>query len=208
MKRNKLMLLLLALGVAFGLTACTPDSQDTPTPVSTSVSTPALNCPEEDMIYQLDYIHEHVQNMPAAHIESIAEPGAAFFLTLRGDGTIDSYGFENLVKVSISGTIEDCVLEGDAVLSADIFGLCVEGIATLDIAEHWEAISTTVTCPDQEPQSTSIEGFFSAPEDQFDFELKKEGDTKVLEADSGILSAYYSWTLFEYGLAVKPLPQD
>jgi hypothetical protein len=204
MKKNKLWLLLLTLGGTFGLTACTPDSHDTPTPAPT----PTSSCPGIDTVYQLDYVHKHVQNMPAAHIESIAEPGAAFFLTIRGDGVIDSDDFENLVKVSITGTIEDCVLEGNAVLSADIFGLCVEGIATLDIAEHWEAMSTTVTCPDQEPQSTSIEGFFSAPEDQFDFELKEEGDTKVLEADSGILSAYYSWTLLEYGLAVEPLPHD
>jgi len=212
MKKNNLCLSLIILGVAFGLAACTPiftiDDQPTATFKATPAPTPALSCPEVDTVYQLDYIHEHVQNMPEVHIECIAEPAAAFFLTIYGDGVIDSGEFENLVNVSITGTIEGCVLEGNAVLSADIFGLCVEGIATLDITEHWEAMSTTVTCPDQEPQSTSIEGFFSAPEDQFDFELGEEGDTKVLEAYGEILSAYYSWTLHEYGLAVEPLPQD
>jgi hypothetical protein len=69
-------------------------------------------------------------------------------------------------------------------------------------------MSTTVTCLDKEPQSINIEGFFSAPEVKFDFELKEEGDTQVLEGDTGILAVYYSWTLHEYGLAVKPLPQD
>jgi hypothetical protein len=189
-------------------TSWAPGSHDTPTPASTPTRTATSSCPEVDMIYQLDYIHEVVQNMPNAHFEHIAEPDAAFFLTIHGDGTVDSDDFENLVLVSISGTFEDCVLEGNAELSADIRGLCAEGIATLQITEHWEAMSTTVTCPGQEPQSTSIEGFFSAPEDQFDFKLKEEGETRVLEADTGILSVYYSWTLHEYGLAIVPLPQD
>lgn len=225
MGNYKLLLSLLTLGVSFGLAACTPElaieeeatptftftptswapgSHDTPTPAST----PTSSCPEVDMIYQLDYIHEVVQNMPNANFKHIAEPDAAFFLTIYGDGTVDSDDFENLVSVSITGTFEDCVLEGNAELSADIFGLCAEGIATLHITEHWEAMSTTVTCPGQEPQSTSIEGYFSAPEDQFDFKLEEEGDTRVLEADTGILSVYYSWTLHEYGLAIVPLPQD
>ena len=225
MGKNRLWLSLLTLGVAFGLAACTPEltieedptptftvtptpwasgSHDTPTPIQT----PTSSCPEVDMIYQLDYVHKVVQNMPNAHFEHIAEPDAAFFLPIHGDGTVDSDDFENLVLVSITGAFEDCVLEGNAELSADISGLCAGGIATLRITEHWEAMSTTVTCPGQEPQSTSIEGFFSAPEDQFDLKLREEGDTRVLEADTGILSAYYSWTLHEYGLAIVPLPQD
>jgi hypothetical protein len=201
MEKNKLWLPLIILGVAFGLAACTPDSPDKPT----LASTPTSSCPEVDMVYQLDYIHKTVQNTPQSHIESIAESGAAFYLTIHGDGTIDSDDFENLVKVSITGTLEDCVLEGNSELSAELFGLCVEGIATIQITEHWESMSTTVTCPDTPPQSTSLVDTTSAPEDQFDFELKEEGDTKVLEGDVGFLSVYYSWTLHEYGLAVKPL---
>ena len=77
-----------------------------------------------------------------------------------------------------------------------------------NITENWDTMATTVTCPDQEPQSTSIEGFFSAPEGQFNFKLQEEGDTQVLEADTGILSVYYSWTLHEYGLAIVPLPNN
>jgi hypothetical protein len=223
MEKIKGWLSLLALGVAFGLAACTPEvmieegltptititptpgasgSHDTPAPVFT----PTSSCPEVDMAYQLSYIHKVVQNMPNAHFEHVAEPDAAFFLTIHGDGTVDSDDFENLVMVSVNGTFEDCVLEGNGELSADIFGLCTEGIATLQITEHWEALSTTVTCPNKEPQSINIEGFFSAPEDQFDFKVIEEGDTQVLEADTGILSVYYSWTLHEYGLAIVPLP--
>ncbi len=237
MEKNRLVLSLFTLGVAFGLVACTPafmvedeptlvftvtptslapGSHDTPTPAPTPtshdtpapVSTPTSSCPEVDMVYQLDYIHRVVQNMANVRFEHVAEPDAAFFLTIHQDGTIDSDDFENLVQVSITGTFEDCVLEGSAELSADILGLCVEGIATMDITEHWRAVSTTVTCPGQEPQSTNVAGFFSAPEDQFDFELKEEGDTQILEGDTGILSVHYSWTLHEYGLAVVPLPQD
>lgn len=225
MEKDNLWLSLLTLGMAFGLAACTPEltMEERPTPTVTPTptllisgshetpppeSTPTSSCPGADMVYQLDYIHEVVQDMPNVHFEHTAEPGAAFFLTIHEDGTVDSDNFENLVSVSITGTFEDCVLEGVGELSADIFGLCAEGVATLNITEHWEAVSTTVTCPNQEPQSISIEGFFSAPEDQFDFMLKEEGDTRHLEADIGILSAYYSWTLREYGPAIVPFPQD
>jgi hypothetical protein len=219
MGKHRQSLLFFTLSVAVGLTACTqeltideetiPASTVTPTswaPGSDDMPLPTSSCPEVDMVYQLDYIHEVVQNMPSAHFEHIAEPDAAFFLTTHGDGTVDGDDFENLVLVSITGTFEDCVLEGNGELSADILGLCIDGIATLQITEHWESLSTTVTCPGQEPQSASIEGFFSAPEDQFDFKLTQEGDTQVLEADTGILSAYYSWTLREDGLAIVPLP--
>jgi hypothetical protein len=225
MGKIKLWISLLTLGVAFGLAACTPEAmiEEGPTPTFTitptpwapgsnntpePASTPLSSCPDVDMVYQLDYIHEVVQNMPKVHFEHIAEPDATFFLTIHEDGTVDSDDFNNIVLVSINGTFEDCALEGTGELSADIGGLCSAGIATISITEHWEAISTTVTCPGNEPQSSNIEGFFSAPEDQFEFELKDEGDTQVLEADTGILSVYYSWTLHEYGLAIVPLPTD
>jgi hypothetical protein len=221
MEKNKQWLLLITLGVAISLAACTtgPSIADDPPPKFTvaptsrasgsqGTPTPTSSCPEADMYYKLDYIHEVEQNMPNVHFEHVAEPDAAFFLAIREDGTADSDDFDNLVFVSITGTFEDCELEGYAELSADILGLCVGGIATLQITEHWGAMSTTVTCLDKEPQSINIEGFFSAPEVKFDFELKEEGDTQVLEGDTGILAVYYSWTLHEYGLAVKPLPQD
>jgi hypothetical protein len=223
MEKHNLWLSLLILIMAFSLAACTPEPtiEEGPSPTSTATPTPlasgsqqtpspeskpASSCPEVDMVYQMDYIHEVVQTMPNVHFEHIAEPDAAFFLTIHEDGTVDSDDFENLVSVSITGTFEDCVLEGNGELSADILGLCVDGIASLQITEHWEAVSTTATCPDQEPQSVSVEGFFSAPEDKFDFKLTEEGDTQHLEADIGILSAYYSWTLHEYGLAIVPIP--
>lgn len=221
MGKGKIWLTLLPLVVVLGMMACTPElkREEQPTPAFTltpttgspsSHGTPpsTSSCPEIDMVYQLKYVHEVVQNMPKAHFEHVAEADAAFFLTIHGDGTVDSDDFENFVSVSITGTFDDCVLEGNGELSADILGLCSEGIASLLITEHWEALSTTVTCPDQEPQSINIEGFFSAPEDQFDFKLEEEGDTQVLEADTGILSVYYSWTLYEYGLAIVPISQD
>jgi len=176
---------------------------DTPTPTPQIVG-PArtepppdegLVCPAEDQMYQLDYVHRVVQDMPQAHVEHEAEPGAVFFLTIRADGTVDSDGFENLVGVSIWGKLEDCILEGSGELSALIGGSCSKGLATLQITEHWERVTTTVTCPGSDPQTVNIEGFFSAPETQFDFQLTEEGHTQVLEADTGILSVYYSWTL-------------
>jgi len=164
------------------------------------------SCPEIDMNYQLDYIHEVIQNPPGAHFVETAAPGAAFFLTIRRDGTADSDDFENLITVSIMGTFDDCVLEGTGELSADIIGLCSEGIARLQIKEHWISVTTTVTCPDQEPQTVNIEGLFSAPEDTANYRLLDEGDNRTLEVDTGILSVYYSWTLREHSLGLKPLP--
>jgi hypothetical protein len=160
------------------------------------------------MVYQLDYVHKVVQDMPNAHVEHEAEPGAAFYFTIREDGSIDSDDFDHLVLVSIAGMLDGCVLEGVGELSADIVGQCVAGIAELHIAEHWESVSTTVTCPGSDPQSAHIEGFFSAPEERHGFDLTEDGDTHVLEADTGILSVYYSWTLHEYGLGIVPIPQD
>jgi hypothetical protein len=218
MGKSKLWLTLLILTVSLGLTVCTPELTNEVQPTATVTLTPTSggsgsqgtppttsSCPEVGMVYQLDYIHEVVQDMPKAHFEHVAVPDAAFFFTVREDGTVDSDDFENLVSVSISGTFDDCVLEGNGDLRADILGLCSEGIASLLISEHWVALSTTATCPNQEPQSINIEGFFSAPEDQFDFKLNEDGDTQVLEADTGILSVYYSWTLHEYGLAIVPI---
>ena len=158
------------------------------------------------MYYRLDYIHEVIQNTPGANFVHTAPPGAAFLLTIHGDGIIDSNDFENLIEVSILGTFADCVLEGTGELSAEILGLCNEGVATLLITEKWESLTTTATCPDQEPQPVNIEGLFTAPEDEADYVLSDEGSTRVLETNFGPLSAYYSWTLRECGPGLQPLP--
>ena len=219
MRNHRLSLLLFTLSLILGVMACTLDltmgDEAAPAPTDTPASSASgsddtlpliSSCPDTDMWYRLDYIHEVIQDMPSAHFVHSVAPDAAFFLTIRGDGTVDSYDYENLITVSIIGTFEDCVLEGTGELSANIIGLCSEGIATLLIKEQWESLTTTVTCPDREPQSVNIEGLFSAPEDRADYRLVDEGDTRVLETDLGILSAYYSWTLHELGLALKPLP--
>jgi hypothetical protein len=148
--------------------------------------------------------------MANTYIKHEAEPGSAFYLTVRGDGTADNHDFPVLVPVTIQGKIEECVLEGSAELSAEISGSCKDGKAILQITEHWESLTTTVTCPDNDPQTVSLEGMFSsAPEDQFVFDLSEEGDKQTIESNIGILSVYYSWTLHEYGLGIVPLvPQE
>ena len=111
MEKNRLWRSLLTLGMALGLAACipgltieekpaptftvtppswAPGSRNTPSPAST----PTSSCPEIDMVYQLDYIHRAVQNMPNAYFEHVAAPDAAFLLTIHGDGTVDSGDFE------------------------------------------------------------------------------------------------------------------
>jgi hypothetical protein len=219
MRNHRLSFLLFTLSLILGVMACTLDLTMGDEAVPAATDTPASSasgsddtlplissCPDADVWYRLDYIHEVIQNTPGAHFVHSVAPDAAFFLTIRGDGTIDSNEYENLITVSIIGTFEDCVLEGTGELSANIIGLCTEGIAALLITEQWESLTTTVTCPDREPQPVNIEGLFSAPEDRADYRLVDEGDTIVLETDYGILSAYYSWTLHEVGLALKPLP--
>lgn len=220
MAKNGLWILILALGVTLIAVACTSDSTQTLQAVATATPTPTLiaggrapsedepppsGCPEVDMIYQLDYIHELVLDQPdELHLEMIAEQDAAFFLTIHEDGTIDSEDFENSVSVSFTGTVEDCTIEGENQLFADISGFCSEGIATLQIVEYYDDLSFTEICPDG-TGTFNAEYLVSAPVNQFEFELKEDGDTKVVEYDLGISAAYYSWTLFEHGLAVVPL---
>ena len=219
MRNHKFSLLLFALSLVVGVMGCTQALTIEDETMSAATDTPASSasgsddtfplsssCPEIDMNYQLDYVHEVIQNTPGANFVETAPPGSAFFLTIRADGTVDSDDFETVITVSIMGTFDDCALEGTGELSADILGLCSEGIATLLITEHWESVTTTVTCPNQEPQTVNLEGLFSAPEDRADYRLADEGNTRVLEADSGILLVYYSWTLREHSLGLAPLP--
>lgn len=199
-------------------TAASPKSQVTPTPTPTLqsggpslTSTPTTNttdaCPQVDVVYQLDYVHRVTQHTPGAQVEHTGGAGAAFYFTVRGDRSIDSNDFENVVPVSIAGKLGDCVLEGQAQLSADINGKCTDGVAALHVAEHWETVATTVTCPGQDPQSTQTTGLFSAPEDRFELRLE-DGAVYVLQAETEPLEVYYSWTLHEYGLGIVPLPSD
>ena len=183
-----------------------PQPQETPK----ATDEPPSACPQADFVYQLDYEHEVVQDMPNVYIKHEVKRGSAFYLTIREDGTADNIDFPILVPVTIQGKFEDCVLERASELSAEISGSCHDGKATLQITEHWESFTTTVTCPGNEPQTVSLEGMFSsAPEGQFVFDLSKESDTQILEGSYGMLSTYYSWTLFEYGLRIVPLvPQE
>jgi hypothetical protein len=132
--------------------------------------------------------------MPDIQVDHTGAAGAAFHFTVRGDRSIDSNDFDNVVPVSIAGKLKDCVLEGQAELSADIDGVCIDGMAALHVVEHWETVSTTVTCPGQDPQSSQVAGLFSAPEERFDLQLK-DGATHVLQGETEALAVYYSWTL-------------
>jgi hypothetical protein len=164
----------------------------TPTPTGSTADA----CPQVDVVYRLEYVHRVTQHTPGIQVDHTAGPGAAFYFTVGGDGSIDSNDFENLVPISIAGNLEDCVLEGNAELSAEIAGTCADGVARLHIAEHWESVSTTVTCPGQEPQSTQVGGFFSAPEERCALRLE-DGATHVLQGETEALAVYYSWTLHE-----------
>jgi hypothetical protein len=165
------------------------------------------SCPEQDWNFRLDYTHKSVLNpTDAILIEILSKPGASFMFTIYEDGTIDGDNFDNRVPITITGKVEDCVFEGENMLHADIFGLCVDGIATVDITESYtEGFTFLETCP----EGSMVQGadrLVSAPEVQYDFDLKKGSETKKIEMDAGFLSIRYTWTLHEAGLGVLPLP--
>jgi hypothetical protein len=153
-------------------------------------------CPQADVVYRLDYVHHAKQHTPGIQVDHTGGTEAAFYFTVRGDRSIDSGDFENVVQISITGELRDCVLEGQAELSADIDGTCTDGVAALHVAEHWESISTTVTCPGQDPQRSQVAGFFSAPEERFELQLE-DGATHVLQGETEALTVHYSWTLHD-----------
>ena len=188
-----------------------PEHTPTPTPVAGEPEPPTAEpmlsgCPEADWLYQLDYTHSLVLDQPGQfHLEMVAEPGAAFYLVIHEDGTIDSQDLENAVTVVFTGTIQDCEVHGENTLSADIFGLCADGMATLQINEYYaQGFLFTETCPEG-TGTLGLESLVSAPENQFDFDLRQESDQQVVEMDAGMLSFRYTWTLREYGMMPIPL---
>lgn len=198
-----------------------PEATATPTPIvipgesegPTETDEPPISgCPPTDWLYQLDYTHQLVLDQPGLfHLELNSKPGAAFFFIIREDGTIDSADYENNVPISFTGTAVDCVIEGENDLHADIFGVCHNGIATVNVFENFpEGFLFTESCPEGSGL-VGAEYLVSAPENRFDFDLNREQETKVVEMDAGIVSIYYSWTLSDYGpmpILPVPLPDD
>ncbi len=194
-----------------------PEATATPTPVVIPVESegpteteepPFSGCPQNDWLYQLDYTHQLVLDQPGLfHLEMNSKPDAAFFFIVREDGTIDSEGYENSVPISFTGTAVDCVIEGENDLYADIFGVCHNGIATVNVFEYFpEGFLFTESCPEGSGL-VGAEQLVSAPENRFDFDLNREQETKVVEMDGGIVSIYYSWTLSDYGpMPILPIP--
>jgi len=223
MRGKAVLRLLRSLGMVFVLTACTPEAvgqavlalrptvPSAPTPLATASPSAEVSfqpCPETDVAYRLDYSQRVVLHVPMILIEQTAVDGSAFFITIRGDGTVDSEGFENLIPVSIVGTLGACAVEGDATLRASITGTCSAGVASLLITEHWEAVSTRMICPGEEPQSTDIEQLLSKTEDRFDFRLTEDGHTQTLQSDSKALSLRCSLTLRKCGPRCGPVPEN
>jgi hypothetical protein len=182
----------------------TPASFEDEEDTAASDDTARLLCPETDHEIHVDYIHLLIMRPPDSEVKIVAPASAEFYVTFRGDGTIDSDDFENMIPLGISGHFEDCTIEGDMKLSAEFLGFCIDGVVNLLIHENLHEITTTTTCPDGDPQTVSLEGLFSAPEDEIEFELRGTDYTYTIELDNPMQSLFYSWT-FDFGTGLVPL---
>lgn len=220
MKSSRLMFSMSALLCAFCGASCSaePTPIASPTTVSSSMAADDENgspldgleftdCPEADWVFRLEYEHNIVlKQANMVEITMDAEKGAAFYLSIYANGVIDGDHFENRIPISIHGTVGDCIIDGENMLHADILGACVDGIATIDILESFDqGYSFLETCPEG-GFLQSVDRMVSAPEVRYEFELKKGGDSKVIDTDLGNVSIHYSWTLQPDSLAPVPLP--
>lgn len=164
-------------------------------------------CPEQDWIFHLDYKHDLVLKQEGAfHISMHAREGSVFMLTIHGNGFIDGDDFDNRIPISIIGEVGDCVIIGENMLHADIMGVCKDGIATMAIFEKYQQGHTFLeSCPEGQFLQ-GVDRMVSAPEVEYDFDITKDEDTKVIDTDFGYLSIYYSWTLRPAGPGLAPIP--
>ncbi len=65
------------------------------------------------------------------------------------DFTIQSQGTVSL-PVSISGSLDECTLQGESSTIASASGFCRGGVVYLTIQENWQAGSGTLICPEQD----------------------------------------------------------
>lgn len=178
-----------------------PDDEETGAGDSDSTR---ADCPQSDVEVLVDYIHLLIVRQPGGEVKLEVPLDAKFMLTFRGDGRIDSQGFENRIPLWISGTLDDCTITGEATLTAEFTGTCSNGYVEMDIVEMLHDLSTTTTCPGEGSQTIFLEGMFSAPEDHARFELRGTEYTHVLELDIPAQALFYSWT-FQFGSAVAPI---
>lgn len=156
-------------------------------------------CPQEiiasDFNVPVDITHIIHLTPPGSMIRFIAGDAQGVF-TIHADGSIDSPSGEvNQFPMTISGNLEDCLIEGNMMLEVEFGGLCSDGVMNLKIVEHVLSETTTVTCPGSDPQTTSTEGMFSAPEtDMFSYGLVCEYPYD-LEAETELMSVYHSWEI-------------
>lgn len=163
-----------------------------------------MQCPANDSAVPVEYVHMLKMNLPAGNLDVYGETDVTFYLTIRGNGVIESEDYDNRTTLQISGKFDDCTIEGEADLTAEFEGTCVDGLIDLFIVEQLHNVLTVSTCPGKEPQKVEFEGLFSAPEDHFKFELKDSTYTHVIQVDTQMEDIYYHW-VFQFGAEVVPL---
>jgi hypothetical protein len=175
-----------------------------------SVEGEVLSCPDEKQLYILMYSHLLTVEGPGFSFrEENKEEGAYFQIFIYPDGHISSEGLYNSIAMVISGSSEDCALDGSSDITARITGTCQGNQAMLDIVEQHENFVLYGQCPEGQVQLVE-QWILSAPEETHTFRLFTGGDDHVLSYDAGVSAAIYSWTLLPAeGLGLVPLvPED
>lgn len=78
----------------------------------------------------------------------VATSGAPDF-AIQSQGTVS-------LPVTISGSVDNCTLQGESSMIASASGFCRGGVVYLTIQENWQVGSGTLTCPEQDPAAFPI----------------------------------------------------
>lgn len=160
-------------------------------------------CPQSDVVVGVEYVHVLHLKQSTATIKMLSSGDDHFKLTFRGDGRIDSQGFENRIPLGIEGDLDGCPLTGKASLTAEFTGTCSNGVVKMDIVEKLHDVLTTVTCPGKGSQQVETAGMFNTPQDHIRFELKGKQYAHELIMDSRALSFTYIWNII-FGWGIEP----
>jgi hypothetical protein len=174
--------------------------------IDISVTSQRLPCPSYTQYFLVDYAHILTLEGPGLELrEESGEPHVFSFLV--SDGQVSQSEFiASEIPLNISGQIQGCSLAGNGIISANISGTCTNDRLELKIVEERLDWGFSFTNCDQQPAiPDSFPG--SAPEIQHSFIIDTAGDNYFLQADAGMVSFYYSWTVIpdpDFGV-VPPL---
>ena len=182
----------------------TEDPNDDLEGIDISVTSQLLQCPNYTQYFIVEVAHILTMEGPGLLIREESGTPNVFNFMVQDGVVLPSDISDSQIPLILSGHVEHCQIHGGGMLSADISGSCVNDRLVLSIKEQRQEWDFSFDC-DQQPYIPDVFPS-SAPEIQHSFRIDTAGDTYVLEADAGLVSFYYSWTVMpDPDLGVIPL---